>query len=373
MNAPASTIPTVDLRDLVSDDPQCVAAASAAVREGFGRYGLVYVRSHGIDAALLDRFYDAWLRLTARPEADKRALARADIWYQRGWTPPNTEQAVAGGGQPDFKECYFAAPMPVDPECAVAHPEICADNVWPEGDDDFREVYLAMGRALHHAGLALLRGCAVALGMSPEAITEQVSGGPHVTRALRYLPLDAAQAAGGVLWGEEHTDFNLLTLLPGGRFLDPDAKRCPPPDPGSGLYLRTRASDDKPAGELVHGRPPEGCIVAQVGQQLEILTGGTFQATPHVITAPKTPGYSRLSCAHFVHLHPYRLLFPMERFRTPAVVRAYSPPVLASTYDLKTLVDIHLAPAAALDQLGYRHYDRLEDQRAVQVNAVRAH
>jgi len=111
-------------------------------------------------------------------------------------------------------------------------------------------------------------------------------------------------------------------------------------------------------------------VVAQVGQQLEILTGGTFQATPHVITAPKTPGYSRLSSAHFVHLHPYRLLFPMERFRTVDVIRAYRPPVLAGTYDLKTLVDIHLAPPSALDQLGYRHYDRLAGQRSLRKNAV---
>ena len=366
MNAPSAPhIPTVHLDDLSSADPARLGEASAAVREAFGRYGIVYLRGHGVDPALLDRFYDAFLRLTARPEVDKRALARPDIWYQRGWTPPNTEQAVAGGGQPDFKECYFAAPMPLDPACAIAHPEIFADNLWPADDDDYREVYLAMGRALHAAGVTLLRGCALALGLPVDAFTAQTEGAAHVTRALRYLPLDARQAQEGVLWGEEHTDFNLLTLLPGGRFLDPEGRRCPPPDPGSGLYLRTRATHDTPTGQMVHGRPPEGCIVAQVGQQLEILTGGAFQATPHVITAPKTPGYSRLSCAHFVHLHPYRMLFPMEAFRREEVLRAYSPPVLAGTYDIKTLVDIHLAPTSALDQLGYRHYDRLATQRAL--------
>jgi isopenicillin N synthase-like dioxygenase len=43
-------------------------------------------------------------------------------------------------------------------------------------------------------------------------------------------------------------------------------------------------------------------MVAQVGQQLEILTGGTLVATPHVIAAPGVPNYSRLSSAHFVHV-----------------------------------------------------------------------
>ena len=313
------SIPTVDLHDITDGDPAQRRAAAEALRAGFGEYGLVYVRSHGIDAKLLDAYYDGFLRVTAKPEADKRNLARPAQWYQRGWTPPNN--------------------------------------------------YLAMGRALHAVGATLLRACATALGMGPAAFTAQIEGAPHVTRALRYLPLDAAQAERGILWGEEHTDFNLLTLLPGGRFLDPSGVRCPPPDPGSGLYLRTRGTAEHPEGHMVHGRPPEGCIVAQVGQQLEILTGGTFLATPHVVTAPKTPGYSRLSCAHFVHLHPYRMLFPMEAFRTPETVRAYSPPVLAGTYDLKTLVDIHLAPASALDLLGYRHYDRLTEQRAVHRDA----
>ncbi|MBL8603378.1 MAG: isopenicillin N synthase family oxygenase [Myxococcales bacterium] len=360
----ALSIPTVDLDDLRGDD-EARARAAAAIREGFGAFGLVYVRNHGIDPALLDRYYDVFTQLTSRAEADKRRLARPDLWYQRGWTPPNTEQAVAAGGQPDFKECYFASPTAIDAELQAQYPEIYAENVWPTDIAGFEETYLALGAALHRAGSALLTGAAVALSLEADRFTRLIEGGPHITRALRYIPLNEAQVGGGILWGEEHTDFNLLTLLPGGRFIDPSGARCPPPDPESGLYLRTRATAADPAGRKVRGAAPAGCIVAQVGQQLEIVTGGTFLATPHVITAPKAPGYSRLSCAHFVHAHPHATLFPFTEFRNPETVRAYSPPVLAGTYDLKTLVDIALAPKTALDLLGYRHYDRLNHQRTV--------
>jgi hypothetical protein len=96
-----------------------------------------------------------------------------------------------------------------------------------------------------------------------------------------------------------------------------------------------------------------------VGQQLEILTGGRLLATPHVITAPNTPGYSRLSMAHFIHVHTDTVLFPLETFCDESTVKAYGPPVLSGTYAIKTLVDIALAPRSALDHLGYRHYDRL--------------
>lgn len=357
MTLPA--VPTVSLDDIRSSDASRRARAAEALKLGFGTFGLVYVADHGLTAAEQDRFYDSFHRLTKKPESEKQTWARADLWYQRGWTPPNTEKAVAAGGQPDFKECWFNAPMDYDEAAARLHPELYAPNVWPEGDDEFRAVYTQVGKLLHMVGETLLVGVAQSYGLEAQTLVGLVQGAPHVFRAIRYLPLTAEQADARILWGEEHTDFNLLTILPGGRFLDSDERPCAKPDEASGLFLRTRATAENPNGTLVPGVAPPGCMVAQVGQQLEILTGGTLVATPHVITAPKISGYSRLSSAHFVHLHTDVVLAPIVPFRTPASVAAYRPPVLASTYDLKTLVDIGLAPREALDALGYRHYDRL--------------
>ena len=300
---------------------------------------------------------------------EKARFGGADIWFQRGWTPPNTERAVVAGGQPDFKECYFACPTEVDPDARAQYPQIYAENRWPEGlagfdTQEFERLYLAMGRALHAAGEALLRAAAPALDLPEDSLVRLVGGGPHVTRVLHYLPLTPEQVGNNILWGEEHTDFNLLTILPGGRFYDSEHKSAPAPDGKSGLYLRTRGTADAPAGDLVRGTPPPGCIVAQVGQQLEVLTGGTFLATPHVVTPPGVAGISRMSSAHFVHMHSNEVVFPLPAFRTTASVAAYGPPVLAGTYSMKTLVDIGLAPPNALDRLGYRHYDRLGSIRA---------
>lgn len=356
-------IPTVDLAELVSPDRATRARAAAAIRTGFRTYGLIYVANHGVDLGLRDRLFDRFVAFTERPGAEKEPLNRSEIWYQRGWTPPNTERAVVSGGQPDFKECYFAAPVPTDPNARIGYPEIFADNLWP-ADDAFKEEYLTLGRQLHEAGLSLLHGVTASLGLADRTFDRMVDGGAHVFRLLRYLPVTATQLEEGVVWGEEHTDFNLLTLLPGGRFLDPSGRPCARPDDASGLFLRTRPTKEHPHGQKVEGRAPAGCIVAQVGQQLEILTGGEVLATPHVITAPKTPGYSRISAAHFLHLHPHQMVFPFQKFRTEETLRAYSPPVLAGTYSIKTLVDIGLAPPSAIDKLGYRHYGRLASLRA---------
>ncbi len=361
MSAP--TIPTVDLEDLRSGDPTRVAAACAAIREAFGTYGLAYVKNHGVDPAAVERTYDGFRRLTEKPLAEKESLARRDDWFQRGWTPPNTEIAVGAGGQPDFKECYFAAPYERDAELSAQYPELYPANVWPDDGDAWAKEYVAMGRALHEAGIELLRGAALALDLPAASFTDVIEGGAHVTRVLHYLALAAEQTNKGIVWGEEHTDFNMLTLLPGGRFVNPEGKPSPKPDDKSGLFLRTRGTPSNPGGVQVRGRPPEGCIVAQIGQELEILTGGRFVATPHVITAPGVPNWTRDSSAHFVHANPNRILYPLPQFLDANARKAYGPPVLAGTYSIKTLVDIGLAPKTAIDKLGYRHYDRLETQR----------
>lgn len=370
-------IPFVDLEDLRSTVPEANARAAAAIREAFGRYGLIYIRNHGLSGAEVDTWYDQFRAFTRRSTEEKQRLSTGHIWYQRGWTPPNTEKAVVAEGQPDFKECYFAAPMPSAPVMQEQYPEIYADNVWPDdvagtGFDAtrFRELYLSVGTKLHEVGVELLRGSALALDLARDTFTELLDGGPHVTRILHYLPLSAAQVNTGILWGEEHTDFNLLTMLPGGRFYDTDGKACARPDDKSGLFLRTRADEANPNGTLLRGRPPEGCIIAQVGQQLEILTGGVFLATPHVVTPPGVPDFSRMSSAHFIHVHSNRALAPLARFENAETNKSYGPPVLAGTYSLKTLVDIGLAPRAVLDRLGYHHYSRLGRIRASELESL---
>ncbi len=347
-------MPTVDVDDLVSSDPVRRDRAAQAVLSGYSELGLCAISGHDIPNDLVEAFDTEIIRFTRLSNEEKAKVASEQIWYQRGWTPPNTERAVVAGGQPDFKECYFAAPIPLDPEPQIYMPEIYADNLWPEGMEDFKRLYLEIGRRTHDIGLLLLRAAARALTLDEETFVRIVEGGPHVTRAIKYLPLTAEQVEQNLLWAENHTDFNLLTLLPAGRFYDPNGNRAPKPDEGGGLFLKTRQ------GDWVSGIAPAGHVVSQVGQQLEILTGGSLIATPHVVKPTRTPGWSRTSVAHFVHAHASTPLFPLRPFRTPQTMKAYGPPVLAGTYAVKTLVDIGLAPASALDHFGYRNYDALD-------------
>ncbi len=360
----ANSIPSVDLADLITDDSTRLDRAASIIERGYANLGLVAIAGHGLDPDEVNAYYASFLQFTAMPDAQKATFNKPEIWYQRGWTPPNTEAAVVAGGQRDYKECWFAAPLPIDQVAASLYPELYAENIWPESIPEFQDRHMALGQQLHAVGQQLLRGCERALSLDHGTFQAYLEGAAHVTRALRYLPLEEEAIGSGVLWGEEHTDFNLLTVLAGGRFFNPNGKLSPRPDDKSGLYLRTRPSAEHPRGRMVVGRPPPGHIVSQVGQQLEILTGGTFLATPHVVKAPASTGWSRTSLAHFLHVHALKSLAPLPGFRTPEALANYRPPVLAGTYGIKTLVDISMAPARSLDKLGYRHYDRLAGIRA---------
>lgn len=358
-----SSIPTVDLSDLLSGDSEREAAAVEAIRRGYGDFGLVYIKNHGVDLKAVEDFYEAYNTLCERPIEEKASWGGPEIWYQRGWTPPNTEKAVVAGGQPDFKECYFAAPIGMSHQARLNFPEVYCENVWPKNADDFREQYLEIGRKLHSVGLRMLEGCALAFDLPRDTFVRLAHGGAHVSRVLRYLPLTEEQTTQSIVWGEEHTDFNLLTLLPGGRFYDAQGKPCKRPEGRGGLFLRARATAEHPDGRMVAGTPPKGCMVSQVGQQLEILTGGRFLATPHVIKAPEVSGFSRCSLAHFIHVEAHHMLSPLPTLDSDEAIALYRPPVLAGNYAMKTLVDIGLAPPSMLNRLGFRHYERLASQR----------
>jgi isopenicillin N synthase-like dioxygenase len=361
------SIPVISIADLQAPASDQRQNAERALIWGLGEFGLVYVQDHPVAFDTVGEMYEGFRKFCDQPVAKKQALARPDLWFQRGWTPPNTEVAVASGGQPDFKECYFSAPHAAHPASVRAFPKIYPPNVWPKDGTEWERAFehsmLTVGAQLHQAGLAILQGCARGLGLDENAFTNVVERGAHVTRAIKYLSLTQAQIDAKVLWGEEHTDFNLLTLLPGGVFYNPSGKRDRKPDDRSGLFLRTRPTAKLPQGEHVRGTGPEGCITVQVGQELEILTGGRFHATPHVITAPGVPDWTRLSSAHFIHADALATLYPLAPFQNEATEREYGPPVLAGTYATKTLVDIGLAPKEEIERFGYRHYERLNLQR----------
>jgi len=380
----------VDLSPEVLKDEAKRAVQARNLYKCFEEVGLVCVKGvehyyPGGDAGKTLELYNQYVELLKREKDQLMSHGGEQIWYQRGYTPTNVEVGLVSAGKPDLKECWFNQMGEMDESCQAWYPEIYAQNIWPQDESPkvsefsaakYKELYEQCGQALHAIGSTLLSLSEDALLVPKGSFTEKAAGGCHVTRLLRYIALNREladlSAADQINWGEEHTDMNLITVLPGGHFYEhksdidivpaPAGSKPPGEQRQSGLFLRTKNN------QTVLAKAPKGCFIAQVGQQLEVLSGGKFIATPHKITAPDVPGWSRCSMAHFVHLRGDAMVAPVKDEEGKLVggtdaARFYAPPVLAGTYVLKTLVDIGLAKPRDLDKLGYRNYDLLEKQR----------
>lgn len=134
--------------------------------------------------------------------------------------------------------------------------------------------------------------------------TEKAKG-----RLLYYFPLEEKANGGNAgaakkedNWIGWHNDSGFLTSLAGDLYVDDETGNPLPAsevDPEAGLYVADRS------GESIHVSIPQDCMAVQIGECLQILTGGVVVATPHCVRGPrpgwKGPGSSSARVARISH------------------------------------------------------------------------
>ena len=100
-------------------------------------------------------------------------------------------------------------------------------------------------------------------------------------------------------WCGWHNDHGSLTGLVPAMYLNADGEEVPSPDPGAGLYIKSRS------GDLVHVQVPPNALCYQIGETSQIHSGGILQATPHAVrgcssTVEAARGVSRETLAVFM-------------------------------------------------------------------------
>ncbi len=313
-------IPRVDLSD---------PAAPRIVGQAFREIGFVFIKAPEL-TGLLRECYAEFAKVFALPqEAVKRGYERAEIGHQRGWTPHQTEQAIAcrntgpaGVAQPNEYECWFIGPETVEDETLLKrYPVAYHPNLWPAEAPTFRAPMLRLYDALYDVGRRMLRAVEVDIGYKKGFFDEMLFDSATVMRALHYPPVRPEQV-GKVVWGCEHTDINLVTVLP--------ASTRP------GLWIQRRD------GKWIPGMAPEGYAIGQVGDMLSLLVGGHFLSAKHEVRAPnEATEVGRYSAAMFMHPRSDVWLYPDARWADPAIHQ----PVEAGAWLHQRLIDIGILKA----------------------------
>mmetsp|Transcript_28275 Transcript_28275/g.60253 ORF Transcript_28275/g.60253 Transcript_28275/m.60253 type:complete len:400 (-) Transcript_28275:246-1445(-) len=237
------------------------------------------------------------------PDYLERHLSDEKSFFNAGWSHGKEKL----GDEPDFaKASYYFNPITDKPgteEERERYPASYPCNKWPNEEEvpqlkQFKEGARTLGKIMHEVVILLAKHIDAMAesrveGYSKDLLydamreTEKAKG-----RLLYYYPLEEKENDDGKAsavakednWIGWHNDSGFLTSLAGDLYID-DTTGQPLPasdvDPEAGLYVTDRS------GESIHVHIPPDCLAVQIGECVQILTGGVVVATPHCVRGPR--------------------------------------------------------------------------------------
>ncbi|MFD4367741.1 isopenicillin N synthase family dioxygenase [Rhodococcus sp. NPDC058521] len=265
-------LPVVDFAEL--DSPP----GRERLREITHHVGFFYLDGHGIDPGLLQRVFEVARQFFALPDESKQALAMINSPHFRGYTRLGAELT---NDRTDWREQIDIGPERDPVPGATGYLHLQGHNVWPAELPELRTVIEEYDAALADLGLRLLRYWAESLYADPKLFDDAFAMLPAtLIKVVRYPARPTVDVAGNQGVGA-HKDAGVLTML----LLEPGS-----------AGLQVEAED----GTWIDAPPREGAFVVNIGELLEVATGGYLRATRHrVLTAPGTP--ERLSIPYFLN------------------------------------------------------------------------
>jgi isopenicillin N synthase-like dioxygenase len=273
-------VPSLDLADFLSDDPEKRKAFVAELGQAYNNIGFVAIKNHGLSDELVKKLYQSIEQFFSLPEETKTQYEIPELYGQRGYVGKGKEHAK-GRTTGDLKEFYHVGQIVEDGDPIQ---ERYPDNVWPAEVPELEQAGVQAYKTLEATGKHMLRAIAIYLGLEEDYFESRVHNGNSILRPIHYFPIenpeeipeDAVRAA-------EHGDINLITLLMGAS--------------ADGLQVKRRDGKWIPITAL-----PEQ-IVVNVGDMLARLTNDKLKSTIHrVVNPPKEQmKTSRYSIPFFMH------------------------------------------------------------------------
>jgi isopenicillin N synthase-like dioxygenase len=265
-----TALPVVDLRA----DP---GPLREGLREAAHEVGFFYLIGHDVPDELAGRVLDAARRLFELPEADKDAVAMVRSPHFRGYTRLGGELTR---GRVDWREQIDIGPErpPIGGPGKPDYLWLQGPNQWPAALPELPGIIDEWDAALSGVARTLLRHWAASLGSPPDVFDSAFAGTPATLIKIICYPARAASSQGV----GAHRDAGVLTLLLA--------------EPGSrGLQVR-RARRGHPG--WIDVPPLEGAFIVNIGELLEVATGGYLRATEHRVNL-HGPVAERISVPYF--------------------------------------------------------------------------
>ncbi|MCU1476075.1 MAG: oxidoreductase [Subtercola sp.] len=244
--------------------------------------GFFYLTGHGIPQELIDQILDLSRRFFELPEAEKLAIENVNSPQFRGYTRVGGELTH---GEVDWREqidigvereseSAGAGRDSADPDADYWRLE--GPNLWPAALPQLKPVVERWNAELSTVSLRLLRAWALSLGAPEDVFDQAFADHPFsLIKIVRYPGESVDTPKQGV---GAHRDGGVLTLL----LVEPGK---------GGLQVEHE-------GEWIEAPPMPGAFVVNIGEMLELATGGYLKATLHRVESPRV-GSDRISIPFF--------------------------------------------------------------------------
>ncbi|QHC61440.1 isopenicillin N synthase family oxygenase [Rathayibacter festucae] len=269
------SLPILDLSRLDQGEEEA-GAFRRDLRETTHDVGFFYLVGHGVPQDLLDDVVAVSRRFFELSEEEKLAIENTASPQFRGYTRFGAELT---NGYVDYRE---QVDIGIDRETVPAGADVPdyqrleGPNLWPESLPEFRAVFERWHEELAAVAIRLLRTWAVALDAPADVFDEAFAEKPFsLVKVVRYPGTSDPEPKQGV---GAHRDGGVLTLLL--------------VEPGKGGL---QVEHD---GSWIEAPALPGAFVVNIGEMLELATGGYLKATLHRVISPLI-GTDRISIPFF--------------------------------------------------------------------------
>lgn len=270
-------IPSVDLRDFLSDDPKQKQKFVNEIGNAFEEIGFVALKGHFLSNELVENLYGEIRQFFALPLERKYNYEIPGIGGQRGYVSFGKEHAK-GKKEGDLKEFWhFGQYVNHDSKYATIYPKNIEVTELPKFNSTGKEAY----QMLEKTGIYVLRGLALHLGLDEFYFDQYAQEGNSILRPIHYPPITSEPK--NAIRAAAHGDINLITLLMGAQ--------------GKGLQVQNHN------GEWIDAIAEDDQLVINVGDMLSRHTNNKLKSTIHQVVNPPRElwGTSRYSIPFFMH------------------------------------------------------------------------
>lgn len=258
-----SRLPVVDISLLFSQDLADRKQAARSLDRAMREAGFLYLKGHGIDAELIAELKAATKDYFAL-DLDRKMHNYIGLSLNHsGYVPQGEEQFY--NASVDLKEAYDIG---FDSASVMARFATKARNQWPD-IPQFKYAVKSYYDAMLELSSVIFRGLALALDLPEDTFVRHLKEPPSQLRLIHYFDNpDAAVSDSGI---GAHTDYEFFTILlptaPGLQVLN-----------GANQWIDVPLLDD--------------CFVINIGDMMEVVSGGQYVATSHRVQQVKQERYA---------------------------------------------------------------------------------